>query len=290
MSFFITKGNFLQLSSKRELSDEDLKMQIYKSNISFFSKNEIIRLLKVKKTLQDISEGIYEINMADVVEDTFSYVHEYRHHRKYHTDRNCTSLHSDFNDIEIPVEVKYDRNGDFNQKRVESFRQWFKRPEITELYNSDEKVFYDKLQSVFPDVTNIKPQKMKNHGFKEVSMDSVAVLEHKIEKLLSDSMEFCQRDFKHAKVLLGENLRVQTYWATSDRYLLNRIEYNNTGYSDEEVRKVLRGYSETIKFPMMSLLIDFYIVSFNKNLEFDRIILEKLNFQLCTKCAKSSFM
>lgn len=285
MSYFITKSNFLRIAKKVKLTPEQLLQPIYKSQIFILNKLEIQLVLSVKQVLEDVKNEATILLQTDQVEDTYTYVHEYTHYAKYHTNRDCKALNSNFRDILVPVEIKYQAGSDvIDHQRVKEFRDWMKKPEIVELLENNLTEFYNKMERQFNLTIPLRRDEVVNKGPQEISNLSLSEIEQKIDSLLDYSLVYSQENYKRAKILMGEELRLHTYWATSEKYRNRQINPNNTGYSDHEVREVLGDYHKKIKSPLINLLIDYYIVSLNRGLNFDKNIMENLRFQPCRKC------
>ncbi len=288
MSFFITKSNFIRIAKKVDLTPEQLLKPIYKADIFFLNKLEIKLILSVKQVLDDIKTGATILTKSGQFQDTLTYVYEYTHYSKYHIDKNCKALKSDFKDIFIPVEIKF-KAGEktIDEQRVKEFRDWMKTPEIIDLYANDPERFYDRMEIKFRLQNRLTGEEVKNKGVQEISNLSAAELEKKIDEIISTSMDYCYATDKRAKILMGCDLRLHTYYATSEKYRRERIPYN-TGYTDGEVREVLLEYHQTIKAPLINSLIDYYIISLNEGLYFSKNIMEQLEFQPCKMCVTNN--
>src|SRR5688572_24541684 len=129
MGFFITRSNFIRISKKIDLTPEQLLKPIYKTDIFFLNKLEIKLILSIKQVLDDIKSGKVILTKSGQFLDTLTYVYEYTHYSKYHVDKDCKALNSDFKDIFIPVEIKY-KAGEkrIDEQRIKEFRDWMKTP------------------------------------------------------------------------------------------------------------------------------------------------------------------
>lgn len=288
MGFFITRSNFIRIANIVVLTPEQLLQPVYKSHIFFLNKLEIKLILSVKQVLDDLKSGAVILTKSGKFDDTFTFVHESAHYSKYHTDKGCRALNSDFKDVIIPVELKYKAGEvDVDHARVREFRDWMKLPETTELYNNDTKRFNDRMEIKFKLKNPLKNQEVKNRGVQEISTLTVSELEHKIDELISYSMKYCYANEKRAIILMCHDLRLHTYYATSEKYRRHAIPYT-TGYKDEEIRKVLLEYHQTIISPLIDSLIDYYIISLNEGLYFSKDIMETLEFLPCKICLPNS--
>ena len=291
MSYFITRSNFLRIVKKVELTPEDFLKPIYKSQIYCLNRLEIKLILSVKQVLDDVKKGFVVLNKSGQLVDTFTYVNEYTHYSKYHLDKKCEALNSNFKDILIPVEIKFKAGeSSIDHERVKEFRSWMKQPEIQDLHLNESSKFYDRMETKFglKSQNRLSDNEVSNKGVQEISSLSITELENKIDNLLSSAFEYCDANEKNAKILLGGDLRLHTYWATSEKYRQRQIFPNNTGYSDSIVREVLLDYHNRFKSPLINSLIDYYIISLNQGLYFNKNIMEQLEFQPCRKCVQQT--
>lgn len=61
---------------------------------------------------------------------------------------------------------------------------------------------------------------------------------------------------------------------------------NDTGLSDDYVRKFLIEYEHDFKYPIMRYLREYYRISYNSDLAIDKKILDALGFRPCKACCK----
>src|SRR5690606_19298990 len=71
-------------------------------------------------------------------------------------------------------------------------------------------------------------------------------------------------------------------------YSADPLKDNDTGFSDEEVKHFLREYDKTYKRPLKKLLIEYYRVKLNPDLELKGFLLDQLGFKPCGKCYNES--
>ncbi len=72
-------------------------------------------------------------------------------------------------------------------------------------------------------------------------------------------------------------------------YESNDIYNNDTGYSDEEVKELLKGYDEEFKKPLKRHLIDYYRIKLNPEIKMEGNFLEQLGFKPCGLCHSQEF-
>ena len=285
MNYFITRTNFIRIVKNIKLTPDQLLVPIYKSKIYLLNKFEMEQIISVKLVLDEIQKNIFKLQKAEEFKDTFSYVNEYNRFPKYHKDKNCEALNSNFRDIAIPIEIKYKAGEkNINQAGVAEFRSWFKQKEIQDLFFNNQNQFYNMMEQKFKLKNLLRIDEVVSTGVQEISNLSKSDLEDKIDYILQTYLEFCYSNDKRAVILMREDFRLKTYLATSEKYQHIPIENNNTGYDDSTVREVLLEYHNKIKSPLINYLIDYYIISINNGLNFDENIMEQLEFKPCLKC------
>lgn len=67
-------------------------------------------------------------------------------------------------------------------------------------------------------------------------------------------------------------------------YTNGEIRMNNSEISDEELRIFLKSYDVRFKKPVKKLLIEYYRLKHNPDLEFSGSLLKKLGFVICSSC------
>ena len=116
---FITLANTNKIVYSSDIKNIDLEGSVYKIPIYFFSKYEENALLAIQELLKDPENYFKEIYLPYEAVDTYSYVYEGQK-PGYHEYSCCPRLNSDFQNFEIPPNIK-----DQGIKAVEEFRDWF---------------------------------------------------------------------------------------------------------------------------------------------------------------------
>jgi hypothetical protein len=289
MKHFITKSNFVRIAKKYSPVIDNDNNNVYTSDIPFLSEVEKKGILTIKQFLINSKDNVIKFKANGHIEDTFSFVNEEARFAKYHSHSNCKGLHSIYKDVEIPIEIKY-KNGSstVDQAGVETFRTWFKQPEITNLYNSDQKKFIEKLQLKFNLRNPPKPIEIGNDGFHEMTNMSLSDITIEIEKFLSSIDSFYNQSKDHKNVLVRNRFSTKTFLVTSKKYRDVSIENNNTGLSDKEVRIILTEFYNKVKRPILDLLTNYWILKLNSCLDFNKSLLEQLKFHPCKLCFHKS--
>lgn len=288
MQYFITKSNFMRITREFKVELENLNDAVYKNAIYFFSDIEKNRILSVKQFLIHSKDELIKFQGSGFIPDSYNYVYEKSRHAKYHRDSQCEKLNSSYSDIEIPVEIKYKAGtGELDIERIEQFRAWFKQPEISNLYHTNQKRFIEKLQIKFQLVNPPKPIEINNGGIKKVSNFSEKELEAKIDELIKLASSLYAQSDMNREILVKNNFSKRTYYVTSKKYKDVNLYIYDKNYSNDDIRAVLTEFYLKIKKPIIDLLIDYWIIKLNPNLDFNQNILEQMDFEPCKSCGHS---
>lgn len=271
---FITFSNAKNIIRKTNIKDLDLKGNIYKRPIFFFSKYEKNSLLVIQELLKDPENFFTEIYtpLKEKV-DTYSYVYE-REKPAYHNSIDCPLIHSDYNNFEIPEVIK---NKGIDE--IKRFRNWFKHNEYL-LDKPD--VFVMRLDLKWGIKTNLRAINFENSGWSEIDNYDLEKLESKIDALIKDAGRYYYASDKNKKIL--RRFSKLTFLA----YQPGVIDDNNTGFNDEIVKQFLKDYDDKYKKPLKYYLIEYFRLKLNPNIKLDGRLLDKLNFKPCSKCYKIS--
>jgi hypothetical protein len=286
MQYFISKSNFIRITSRYNIQIDLSNDVVYKKAIYFFSKVEINRILSIKQFLINSEDELIKFTGTGFIQDSYNYIHEESHHAKYHKDCQCKGLRSIYKDLEIPVEIKYKAGSEqLDYYRIQEFRTWFKQREITDLYYKDIKRFIERLQLKFKLVNPPKPVEIGNGDVQKISNYSEQELEKKIDELINKASIFYSQSEMNREILVKNNFSRRTYYLTSKKYRDEALCISGTSYSNEDIRNVLTEFYTKIKKPLIDLLIDYWIVKLNPNLNFNENILEQLDFVACKLCS-----
>ncbi|MBS1584499.1 MAG: hypothetical protein JSS82_02950 [Bacteroidetes bacterium] len=248
-----------------------LEGDIYKSKITIFSKHEEASLLAIQELMKNPEKYFKDIYNPIVARDTKKYV--YREQQpSYHTYKDCPRLSADFTNFELPGEIA--EKGD---AEIERFRAWFKE---NENLLSKPEIFVMRLQIAFGITYNPKAINYENSGFDDFKNYSVKELEDTIDNLLRKSAQFYHTSSKHETILR----RFSKMSATA--FTNMQYTFNDTGYSEEEIKELLQEYHKKFKLPLKKLLIEYYRVKLNPDLQFAENLLEALGFKKCGNCKK----
>lgn len=224
--------------------------------------------------------------------DTYTSVNECDNTPAYHYDCNCQFLKSDFKDYEIPDQIRFLHidskisDGQLSaeelaimKKNVESYRNWWKA-EGQVLYMRDKGAFLARVNLRFQPLSpirDIREFEIENSGVEEIETAPILEILEKVDKLV-DASESFKRESEKNKII------VSRYAAWSKAL---SIQNNETEYSDEEVRLVLREYEQRYKEPLRRTLRELYRRINNPDLETDVELAHQLGLKYCRSCLES---
>ena len=288
MQYYISKSNFIRITSKYNIQAADFNGVVYKKAIYFLSKVEINRILSIKQFLINSEDSLVKFTGKGFIEDSYNYVLEESHHAKYHKDCDCKGLKSIYKDLEIPVEIKYVAGSDeLDYLRIREFRSWFKQKEIIELYYNNISRFIDKLELKFNLKHPPKPVELGNGEIQRVANFTEQELENKIDELIKLASEIYSQSDMHREILVRNNFSKKTYFITSSKYRKEKLYINGATYTNTEIRSILEDFYIKVKKPIIDYLIDYWIIKLNPTLNFNKNILEQLAFEPCKICNHS---
>jgi len=272
---FITLSNTNKIIFNSDIKGLNLKGQIYHIPIYFFSKYEENALLAIQELLKDPEKYFTEIYKPYVAVDTYSYIYEGQQ-PAYHKFPCCPRLHSDYQNFEIPSEIKQK-----GPEVVKEFRDWFE--EVKHLLVDRPDIFVARLLARWGIVTNPRAINKFNSGTTIVENLTLEELEPRIDSLIKEAGRFYYKSDKNKAIL--KEFSKNTYLA----YKVEAIQYNYTGYSDEEIKQLLKYYDEEFKKPLKKYLIEYYRLKFNPEIKMEGYLLERLGFNPCGLCHDDNY-
>lgn len=267
---YLTISNSIQILRKIDGKQfENIGGSIYKKSIFFFSRYEKNILLGLQELWKDPENFIAVHYVPIISKDNFKYVFE-GGKPAYHYDATCDRLNSNFTNFEIPDAIK-EKGAD----EVNKFRTWFKKN--MHLMEKPE-IFTMRLFHAFNIQVNPKAIDYNNSGVEEKENLNLQELENRIDKILRSAGQFWHQNTDKHQIIR----RFQKY--TFLGYKNNEIQNNDTGLSDAELKDFLRLYDVQFKRPLKDLLIEYYRVKLNPDLQFEGNLLEQLGFRSCKSC------
>lgn len=272
---FITLSNTNKIVFNTDIQSLDLQGEIYKIPIYFFSKYEENALLSIQELLKDPERYFKEIYKPYKPVDTYSYVYEGQK-PAYHKFSCCPRLKSDYQNFEVPQEIK-----DKGHDAVQEFRQWFETVKHL-LYKPD--IFVERLRIRYGIVTNPKAINRENSGSTLAENLTIGELEDIIDTLIREAGRFYYKDKKNTTILK----RFSKFTHIANK--VDNIYNNDTGYSDEEVKELLRVYDAEFKRPLKHHLIEYYRLKLNPEIKMEGLFLEQLGFVRCGHCYSPEYV
>jgi hypothetical protein len=269
---FITSYNTHKIVTRNNFKNVNLAGQVYRFKLYMFSKYEENCLLAIQELMKNPENYFKHIYDPIVINDSKKYVYK-EHQPAYHTYQDCSRLHSDFTNFELPQEIK--ERGDLE---IERFRKWFLENQYL-LETPD--IFVMRLKLAFGISYNPKSIIYENSGFAELDNYSIQELEDKIDFYIKEAGRYFYAEEKNTKIL-------RAFGKVSGRGFLDiPLEGNNTGYSDYEVKHFLKDYHRKYKLPIRKLLIEYYRIKFNPDLKFAENYMEVIGFKKCECCKRT---
>jgi hypothetical protein len=267
---YLTIANSIQILKRVDGKKfENTKGTIYKKPIFFFSKYEENILLGLQELWKD-PENFIDLYYAPIEKkDNLNYIFE-GGKPAYHFDSACKKLNSSFTNFEIPQAIK-----EKGIETVQKFRKWFKQN--MHLLEKPE-IFSMRLFHAFNIEVNPKAIDFDNSGVREKENLNLKELEERIDGIIKNAGSFWHQNSDKQTIIR----RFQKY--TFLAYKRDEIHSNDTGLSDLELKGFLRLYDIDFKKPIKDLLVEYYRVKFNPNLQFEGRLLEQLGFRACKSC------
>jgi hypothetical protein len=278
---YITKSNSKRILRKINLSQiSGVEGEVYKKPIYFLSNYETKYLLLMQSLLKDPEKFAIEVYQPVTNKDTLTYVYESEQPPAYHTNKDCEKLHASFKNFQIPFEVKQrvqEQGGEELVKlQVLKFRDWFKKH--FDLFQKDSQGFLRRLDIDWNIQRSVSEIDKENSGTENIENYRLEDLEKEIDKIISEAGKFFNSNPDKQNII--RRFQKLTFLA----YKSNPIDKNDTGFSDEELKKFLQFYDEKFKKPVKKFLIEYYRVKYNPELSFEGELLERLNFKECSLC------
>jgi len=275
---FITDANARRIIQRTEINAVDLRGEVYKKRIYFFSDYEIRQLLAYKQFVENTEEFVKETyKPIELKKDSYTLVYEYDEEMPaFHKYLECSHLNMDYQNFTIPDEIRYKENGQLDFARIHQFRKWF--PEVEHLFKNDKVKFVFRLNQRFGITTNPKALEVSNSGPLELVNYDLEELADKIDMSIKQAGRYYYANSKNTAIL--KRFSKFSYLGFIDEPLLR----NDTGYSDEEVKEFLRDYHTQIKKPIKILLREYFRIQYNPDLNFETELLRTLNFKPCSRC------
>jgi hypothetical protein len=257
------------------IPDDIRKWKPYRMDIYFLNRLDKTNLLYFKKFCESPIENLDEIYKPIEIKDSKEFVYQ-GGSPSYHKYETCERLHSNFVNFKIPEEIK-----NKGEEAVEEYRKWFKENQKIFLEKPD--VFEMRLHTKYGIVTKIQQVNYRNSGNVYKEDLTLKEIDYRIGSLLKNAAEYYKKDEKRKNAIR----RFQT--ATFLAFKEIPIEDNETGYEDDELKVILKEYSQLFIQPTMFYLKEFFKTYYNNDIEINEKIFEQLKFKKCGNCYSDEF-
>jgi hypothetical protein len=274
---FVTEYNTNLVFKKLigEIPENIREWQPYKKSIYFLNRLDKTNLLYFKKFCENPIENIDMIYKPIEITDNQEFVYE-GSNPSYHKYENCDRLSSNFINYRIPTEIK--KRGD---EAIEEYRKWFKENE--KVFSERPDIYQMRLQTKFGIIESIQKVNYKNSGNVYKENLTLSEIESRIDSLLFNAAQYYKDDKKRQQAVK----RYQT--ATFLAFKEDEIIDNETNYSDEDLKVILREYYYLFIEPTIYYLKEFFKVFYNADIEINEKIFEQLNFKKCGYCYSEKY-
>lgn len=190
----------------------------------------------------------------------------------YHNDPNCLALHSEFESIAIPEEIR-----EQGKEKVIAFRKWWNEHEDLRLENP--KAFVARINLAFHiNIREFEVETKSNSGIREIDNITIAQINEAINKKFKDLFSWAKEE-KKREIIFNTFAYLSYLGDKKDKQISN----NPTQYSDDEIKEVLR-YVHPRKMGIIQDLQNLYLKTYNPDLSFKSTLLEQLGFEPCYQC------
>lgn len=304
---YITEATFKQLTTKVELpKDFQFKDtliwelsnggEIGLDNPVIFSDVEIRDLLTFKAICKD--SNLFNITVFKTIQvpDSFRYI-DAEQSPCYHIDKDCTALHSDYEytPIKIPESFINRFPKEEKKKMVGEYRKYFKSliKEFDKKYQKDEKDWMDDKmhKSQFAARISMKFNVLEAEVF---DRDEIGAKNSGVHDLKKDEIVYIKEDITEGFKSLWEDegrrkLWFEKKWLFRQSWLGDKKEDifgDIAPYSQEDVKRILRGIHSIKRNSIISQLKHLYYIQYCPELKFDAETLWKLGLRRCLNCAR----
>lgn len=269
---YITKSNAKRILEKLDLRGRTFTGILYEKPIYMFNNHELRQLLAYKTFMQSPNSFVTCVYKQIELEDTYQYIYE-GNAPAYHERMDCERLTSDLQNFHIPDVITLKGKGE-----VIKFRRWF--IDNIDVFRNNPEAFQMRMFTAFGIKVHLSEITRKNTGMFErenLSLEEVKVI---LDKLIKNAGCYYYANSKNTAILRKYGKR--TFLA----HMNEPLPDNDTGFSDEEVKKFLIEYENEYKFPIIKYLREYYRIRFNPKLSIDSKILDALGFRPCKACCK----
>jgi len=268
---FVTEYNknlIYKKLSKKGIPDDIYSWEPYKSSIFFLNRLDKTNLFYFEEFCKNPMGDIDSVYESVVAIDNEKFVYEGAL-PSYHKSENCKNLSSNFVNYRIPKEIKA-------SGKIEEYRNWFK--ENIKIFSKDPEIYQFRLQTKFGIKEGLQQVDYENSGNVYKENLTREEIEIRIDSLLFNAAQYYNRNVERQKVI--RKYQKATFLAFREAPL----EGNDTGYSDEEAKAILRFYYKLFIEPTLYNLREYFRTIHNADIEINEKIFKSLNFKKCSYC------
>jgi len=270
-SVYITESNLKRIIQDSDLKDISFDRTVYEDmKIYFFNKYEERYLLAIQNLLENPENYFTQYYKPLNITDKYKYVYE-GGKPSYHCSIDCPSLNSNFENYIIPEIIR-----DKGKEEVIRFREWFHT--VKEIFEEDKELFTYKLHMKWGVISNPQSISSINSGSIEIKNYDLEQLMNEIDILIKKAGKFYYESEKNKTIL--KQFSKYSFLANQDKIIQN----NNTGYSDNVVKGLLKEYNDLFKKPLKKMLVEYYKLKYNPSIELKGYLLNQLGFKPCKTC------
>jgi hypothetical protein len=260
---FITKSNAISMCYRTPTLYIAIE-NIFKKELWPLSKPEQQRLTSIKKILEnDVLPIDKNFRIRPPSTDTKTFLYEKEGGKPaYHRVYNCNSLHSDYKNYKLPVEIA--KCG--NAEKIEEFRTFTK--ENLETLEENPQKFEMMAQARFflKNSTGMTRLQEENSGVVNIEEINLETLEKSIDDLLQQADKYKNKTSNHASVI--------------DKH---GNTYPKPSLETEEDNEILSEWNN-IKSNIKRACISYFMITTHPDLNFKTPFLEQLGFKPCPIC------
>lgn len=272
---FITKSHLENIARliSYQIVDANYMQKFYKVELlRFFSTSEVNILAAVSLILESIKDEELKIKILTLHDDAKARIGKPNKNENsrwiyvgskpaYHNDKNCISLHSTYENYEIPIEIP--------ENKIKDYRIFF-LSNIDDYANRKD-VFFAKVELKFNvRINNVKEVHKENSG-----QQSLNILMDEHEQILNEISNIIEEMHRY-KNQSKEVARVISNTGFNTKKALKNDLYNKN-------HKVIKKWDD-YKTKLKDLIIKDLADTIAPDYKFDHVFLEELGFKKCSKC------
>lgn len=266
---FITAFNSKRILKRFDIKGSVLNDLITEIEFKWFHEFEVKHLLALKSLYSNIDKFLVTYKKIEN-QDTLTYFEE-GNKPAYHKSIACQRLNSSFNNFEFTKEMKI--------KGIEmQVREWYK--EQKKIYNIE----IEKNREIIISNCLLKFKltevplfvNFNNGGYEEIKNYTLEEIKNRLNNVIKNANYYYKNAEKNVQDIIDE-FGIKVYL---ENYVIKGIEAVPVDFH-EVIIDFVRNYKSKVAY----WLSEYYRITFNKNIEFDSKILEKIGFHECSNCS-----